>query len=164
LTNSTKDSYVAELPTILDSFYTTITNDHIGVEIGGGGELLEVNTARSHLRPIWTLDIKNSSQFDGQAFWPVVWWFPAGWMLVYSCHCHLKITRAFKHIRQARENSPKKSRPVNHWQWYTHGSLVHWCSNWLVVKSVHCHLVWTIPVFANLVTYMCWLKISLYYL
>ena len=29
---------LAELPTILDSFYTTITNDHIGVEVGGGGE------------------------------------------------------------------------------------------------------------------------------
>ena len=28
---------LAELPTILDSFYTTITNDHIGVEVGGGG-------------------------------------------------------------------------------------------------------------------------------
>jgi len=38
LTNSTKDSYVAELPTLLDSFYTTIINDHIGVEVGGGGE------------------------------------------------------------------------------------------------------------------------------
>jgi len=29
---------LTELPTILDSFYTTITNDHIGVEVGGGGE------------------------------------------------------------------------------------------------------------------------------
>jgi len=29
---------LTELPTILDSFYTTITNDHIGVEIRGGGE------------------------------------------------------------------------------------------------------------------------------
>jgi len=29
---------LAELPAILDSFYTTITNDHIGVEVGGGGE------------------------------------------------------------------------------------------------------------------------------
>jgi len=29
---------VAELPAILDRFYTTITNDHIGVEIRGGGE------------------------------------------------------------------------------------------------------------------------------
>jgi len=29
---------VAELPAILDSFYTTITNDHIGVEVGGDGE------------------------------------------------------------------------------------------------------------------------------
>jgi len=27
---------LAELPTILDSFYTTITNDHIRVEIWGG--------------------------------------------------------------------------------------------------------------------------------
>jgi len=35
LINSTKDSYVAEMPAILDSFYTTITNDHIGVEVGG---------------------------------------------------------------------------------------------------------------------------------
>jgi len=29
---------LTELPAILDSFYTTITNDHIGVEVGGGGE------------------------------------------------------------------------------------------------------------------------------
>jgi len=29
---------LAELPAILDSFYTTITNDHIGVEAGGGEE------------------------------------------------------------------------------------------------------------------------------
>jgi len=29
---------LAELPTILNSFYTTITNDHIGVEVRGGGE------------------------------------------------------------------------------------------------------------------------------
>jgi len=49
------------MPAILDSFYTTITNDHIGVEVRGGGEpwkwwifpCVEVNTARrSHLRPI----------------------------------------------------------------------------------------------------------------
>ena len=52
---------LAELPTILDSFYTTITNDHIGVEVGGGGEpqkwqvlpCVEVDTTRrSHLRPV----------------------------------------------------------------------------------------------------------------
>jgi len=52
---------LAELPTILDSFYTTITNDHIGVEFGGGGErrkwqifpCVEVDIARrSHLWPI----------------------------------------------------------------------------------------------------------------
>jgi len=29
---------LAELPTISDSFYTTNTNDHIEVEVGGGGE------------------------------------------------------------------------------------------------------------------------------
>jgi len=29
---------LAKLPAILDSFYITITNDHIGVEVGGGGE------------------------------------------------------------------------------------------------------------------------------
>jgi len=124
------------------------------VEVGGGGEprkwwvfpCVEDNTARrSHLRPIWALDITNSSQLDGQAFWPVVWQFSAGWILVYSHHCHLKTTWALEHIRQAWENSPKISRPVNHQQWYTHGSLVHWCSNWLVVKSVPCHLVWTRP-------------------
>jgi len=58
----------------------------------------------------------NSSQFDGQAFWPVVWQFPARWILVHLHHCHLKTTQALKHIRQAQENSLKKSRPVNHWQ------------------------------------------------
>jgi len=26
------------LPAILDSFYTTITNNHLGVEVGGGEE------------------------------------------------------------------------------------------------------------------------------
>jgi len=109
---------------------------------------------RSHLRPIWALDITNSSQFDGQAFWPVVWRFPSGWILVYSHHCHLKTTRALKHVIQAWENSPKKSRPVKYWQWHTYGSLVHWCSNWFVVKSVPCHLVRTRPVFANLVTFV----------
>ena len=76
------------MPTILDSFYTTITNDHIGVEVGGGGEpqmwwvflCVEADTARSHLKPIQTLDITNSIQFDGQAFCPVVWRFPARWV------------------------------------------------------------------------------------
>jgi len=29
---------LAELPAILDNFYTTITNDHTGLEVGGGGE------------------------------------------------------------------------------------------------------------------------------
>jgi len=50
---------LAELPAILDSFYTTITNDHIGVEVRGGGEKWQVlpcdkvDTARrSHLRAI----------------------------------------------------------------------------------------------------------------
>ena len=80
---------LAELPTILDSFYATITNDHIGMEVGGGGELrmwwvflcVEADTARrSHLKPIQTLDITNSIQFDGQAFCPVVWRFPARWV------------------------------------------------------------------------------------
>jgi len=55
------DMQLAELPTILDSFYTIITNDHIGVEVRGGGEPqkwqifphVEVDTARrSHLGPI----------------------------------------------------------------------------------------------------------------
>jgi len=55
------EGQLAELPAILDIFYTTITNDHIGVEVRGGGEprkwqalpRVEVDTARrSHLRPI----------------------------------------------------------------------------------------------------------------
>jgi len=55
---------------------------HIGVKVKGGGEPwkwwvfshAEVDTDKwSHLRPIQALDITNSSQFDGQAFWPVVW-------------------------------------------------------------------------------------------
>jgi len=121
-------------------------------EVAGFSTYWSWPARRSHLRLIWTLDITNSSQFDGQAFGPVVWRFPAGWILVHSHHCHLKTTWSLEHVRQARENSPKKSKPVNHWQWYTHGSLVHWCSNWLVVKSVPCHLDWTRPVFANLVT------------
>jgi len=29
---------LAELPSILDSFYTSITSDYIGVDVGGGGE------------------------------------------------------------------------------------------------------------------------------
>jgi len=76
---------LAELPAILDIFYTIITNDHIGVEVRGHGEPqrwhvfphVEVDTARrSHLRPIQALDITNNSQFDGQAFCPVLWRFP----------------------------------------------------------------------------------------
>jgi len=43
---------LAELSTILDSFYTNITNDHIGVEVGGGGdwgatEVVGFSTCRS---------------------------------------------------------------------------------------------------------------------
>jgi len=109
---------LVELPAISNSFYSTITNDHIGVEVRGGGEprsggvfhTWKLNTARwSHLRPIWALDSTNSSQFDGQAFWPVTWWFPAGWILVHSYHCHLMTTWTLKHVRQAQENSPKKA-------------------------------------------------------
>jgi len=124
------------------------------MEVAGFSTCWSWHCQKVRLRPIWALDIINSSQFDGQAFWPVVWWFPAGWILVYSHHCHLKTTWLSEHVRQARENSPKKSRPVNHWQWYTYESLVHWCSNWLVVKSVPCHLVQTRLVLANLVTYI----------
>jgi len=132
------------------SFYTTITNDHIGVEVGGGGEprkwqvlpRIEVDTTRrSHLRLIWALNVINSSQFDDQAFWPVVWWFPAGWVLVHSHYCHLKTTQALEHIRQAWETSPRKSRPGKQWQWYTHGLLVHWCRNrvgWKVSLAIVC--------------------------
>jgi len=78
---------LAELSAILNSFYTTITNDHIGVEVGGSVEpwkwwvfsYVEVHTARrSHLRLNWVLDITNSSQFDGQAFWLAVWRFSTG--------------------------------------------------------------------------------------
>jgi len=97
--------------------------------------------------------ILQSSQFDGQSFWPVVWWFPTWWVLVQSHHHHLKTTQALKHIIQAQETSPRKSRSVNHWQSYTHGLLIHWCSNWVVVKSVPCHLVQIRLVLANLVTY-----------
>ena len=32
------DSYVAELSTILDSFFTNTTSDLYGVVVGGGGE------------------------------------------------------------------------------------------------------------------------------
>jgi len=42
---------------------------------------------------------------------------------------------------QACQTSPRKSRPGNHWQWYTHGLLVHWCRNQVVVKSQLCHCV-----------------------
>jgi len=72
---------LVELSTILDSFYTTITNYHLGVEVGGSGESrkwqvfphVEVDTARRpHMRPIQALDITNSSQFDGQTFCPVM--------------------------------------------------------------------------------------------
>jgi len=103
---------------------------------------VEVDTTRwSHLRPIWALDITNSNQFVGQPFWPVVWWFPAGWAFVYSHHCHLKTTWALKHVRQTLETSPRKSRSGKQWQWYTHGLLVHWCRNRVVVKSQPCHFV-----------------------
>jgi len=120
------------------------------VEVGVGGEpwkwqvfaLVEIDTARrSHLRPIWALNITNSSQFDGQAFWPVVWQFPARWVLIHSHHCHLKTTRALKHVRQVQESNTRKSRPGKQWQWYTHGLLAHWFRNRVVVKSQPCHCV-----------------------
>jgi len=43
------DSYIAKLPTILDRFYTSITSDHIEVEVRGGGEPQSrgVSTCRS---------------------------------------------------------------------------------------------------------------------
>jgi len=118
------------------------------MKVGDSGEpqkwwvfsCVEVYTARrSHLRPIQALDITNSSQFDGQAFWPVMWQFPAGWVPFQSHHCHLKTTQALKRIRQAWETIPRKNRPGNHWQWCTRGLLVHWCKNWVVVKSQPCH-------------------------
>jgi len=116
---------------------------------------VEVDTARwSHLRPIWALDITNSSQFDSQAFWPVVRWFTAKWVLVQSNHYHLKTTQALEHIRQVQETSPRKSRSRNHWQWYTHGLLVYWCRNRVVVKSQPCHCVCGSQLLLNPVTYI----------
>jgi len=159
---STLQRTASWMPTILDSFYITITNDHIGVEVRGGGEpqkwwvLPHVEfdtTRRSHPRPIWSLNVTNSRQFDGQAFWPVVWWFPAGWVLVYSCHRYLKTTWALKHVRQVLETSPRKSRPGKQLQWYTHGLLVHWCINQVVVKSQPCHCVCGSRLLSNPVTY-----------
>jgi len=150
------------LPAVLDSFYTTIINDHIGVEVGGGGEPrnwwvflhVEVDITRwCHLGPIWALDITNSSQFDGQAFWPVVWQFPARWVFVYSHDYHLKTTWALEHIRQAWETSPRKSRPGKQWQWYKHIFLFHWCRNRVVVKSQPCHCVCGRWLLSNPVTY-----------
>jgi len=50
---------------------------------------------------------------------------PGGYLFIHTT----AILRPPEHVRQAQENSPKKSRPLNHWQWHTHGLLVHWCSN-----------------------------------
>jgi len=74
------------------------------------------------------------------------------WILVQSHHCHLKTTQALKHIRQAWEISSRKSRLVNH-DMHMDFYIVYFYSNWLVLKSLPCHLVWTRPVFANLVTF-----------
>jgi len=38
-------------------------------------------------------------------------------------------------MSQAQETSPRKDRPVNEWEWYTCRLLIHWCSNWAVVKK-----------------------------
>jgi len=93
----------------------------MGMEDGGGEKLwkwwvftcVEVDTARrSHLRPIQALDITNSSQFDGKAFLQAVWRFPAGWVPVQSHYCHLKITQALEHARQAPETSPRKAHQI----------------------------------------------------
>jgi len=141
-----------------------ITNDHIGVKVRGCGEpqkwrvlsRVEVDTTRrSHLRSIFAPNVTNSSQFDGQAFWPVVWRFTAGWVLVHSHHWHLKTTWALEHVRQAQETSPRKSRPGKQWQWYTRGLLVHWCRNWMVVKSQLCYCVCGSRLLSNPVTYAC---------
>jgi len=63
----------------------------------------------SHLRPIQSLDITSSSQFNSQAFWPVVWRFPDRWVPVQSHNCHLKNTRALEHVIQAQEQAPGKA-------------------------------------------------------
>jgi len=57
---------LAEFPANLDSFYTGITSDYIGMEARGSGEpysdgcfpMHKLNTARwSHLTTVWVLDI-----------------------------------------------------------------------------------------------------------
>jgi len=103
-----------------------------------------------------SIDITNT----GQVLWPAIWQFPAGWIFVQSHLCHLKATWALEHVRQAWEINPRKNRQVKVWQWYTHGSLAHWCSNWVMMKSMPCHLVTrlvqTKPILSNLVTYVTW--------
>jgi len=70
------------------------------------------HTSRCHLRPIWAPDITNSSQFDGQTFWPVVWRFPARWILVHSHHCHLKTTRARQTGPRKQPQEKQTSKPL----------------------------------------------------
>ena len=66
--------------------------------------------------------------------------------------CPVNLFEDFEYVRQAWETSPKKSRPGNHWQWYTHGLLVRWCRIWVVVKSQPCHCVCGSQLLSNLVT------------
>jgi len=47
----------------------------------------------------------------------------------------------------------KESRSGNHWQWYRHGLLVHWCRNQVAVKSQACHYVCGSWLLSNPVTY-----------
>jgi len=75
-------------------------------------------------------------------------------VLVQSYHCHLKTTWGLEHIRQAQETSIRKRWSGNHWQWYTHWLLVHWCRNRVVVKSQPCHCVCRSRLLSNLVTYL----------
>jgi len=68
-------------------------------------------TARwSHLRPICSLNITNSSQFDGQVHWPVMSVKISSQVdALQSHHFHLKTTQALKHVRQAQEKAPGKA-------------------------------------------------------
>jgi len=103
-----------------------------------GFPCVEVDTARwSHLKPIWAIDITNSSQFDGQAVWPVVWWFLAGWVLVQSIHYHLKTTQACQTGLRNKPQEKQTREPLV--MIYTHGLLAHWCKNQVMVKSQPCH-------------------------
>ena len=107
----------------------------------------------SHKRPVCTVSITKCSQISAWYHQPVVWRFPAGWLLVHSHQSHLKTTRTLADVWQACKTSHNKSRPSSLWLYLVVEVIVQWCSYLMVMNLWN----WTgVPlgtVLVNPVTY-----------